>query len=108
MDLDSAKLYYDINEVSDRFKVEVTTLRFWEKHFPMLKPMKKGGDRAYTPDDLEVVELIVRLVRVEGLKLKPALARIKSERARNQKIKQAVAQLSQVKLYLENLRDLIE
>ena len=39
------KLYYSIGEVSDMLDVPVSTVRFWENEFDILKPMKnKKGD----------------------------------------------------------------
>ena len=34
------KLYYQIGEVSEMFSEPVSTIRFWEKEFDILKPKK--------------------------------------------------------------------
>jgi len=44
------KTYLKIGEAAGIIGVPASTLRFWEKQFPQIKPMKnKKGDRFYTP-----------------------------------------------------------
>ncbi len=44
------KLYYSIGEVAEMLDVPVSTVRFWENEFDILKPMKnKKGNRMFTP-----------------------------------------------------------
>ena len=48
------KLYYSIGEVSGMLDVPVSTVRFWENEFDILKPMKnKKGNRMFTANDVE-------------------------------------------------------
>lgn len=43
------KLYYSITEVAEMFNINASTLRFWEKEFPNLKPdTNLKGNRKYT------------------------------------------------------------
>jgi DNA-binding transcriptional MerR regulator len=66
----SEKKYMKIGEVAAIIGVPATTLRFWEKNFPQIKPMKnKKGDRFYTQKDLEVLKEIHYLSHSKGLKL---------------------------------------
>lgn len=37
------KMYYSIGEVAGMFKVQESTLRYWEKEFPLISPRKSPG-----------------------------------------------------------------
>jgi DNA-binding transcriptional MerR regulator len=76
------KLYYSIGEVANMFDVNASLIRFWEKEFnSFLKPSKnKKGNRFYTPDDIEVLKLIYKLVKEEGFTLHGAKERITKEK----------------------------
>lgn len=64
------KLYYSIGEVSRMLDVPVSTVRFWENEFDILKPMKnKKGNRMFTASDLKNLMIIQRLTREEGMTL---------------------------------------
>lgn len=41
------KRYFTIGETSDLCGVKSHVLRYWEQEFPMLKPMKRRGNRRY-------------------------------------------------------------
>jgi DNA-binding transcriptional MerR regulator len=71
------KLYYSIGEVSEMLEVPVSTLRFWENEFDILKPMKnKKGNRLFTPADIKNLRIIHHLVRDEGMTLSGAKKRM--------------------------------
>jgi DNA-binding transcriptional MerR regulator len=64
------KLYYSIGDVAEMLSVPVSTVRFWENEFEILKPMKnKKGNRLFTPADIKNLRIIHRLVREEGMTL---------------------------------------
>ena len=64
------KLYYSIGEVAEMLEVPVSTVRFWENEFDILKPMKnKKGNRLFTPVDIRNLRIIHRLVKEEGMTL---------------------------------------
>ncbi len=64
------KLYYTIGEVAEMLNVPVSTVRFWENEFEILKPMKnKKGNRLFTPADIKNLRIIHRLVKEEGMTL---------------------------------------
>lgn len=67
------KLYYTIGEVSEKFGVNASLIRFWEKEFEVLKPKKNdNGKRLYTKSDLENLQLVFNLVKIEGYTLEGA------------------------------------
>jgi DNA-binding transcriptional MerR regulator len=64
------KLYYSIGEVAEMLEVPVSTVRFWENEFDILKPMKnKKGNRLFTPADIKNLRIIHHLVKEEGMTL---------------------------------------
>jgi DNA-binding transcriptional MerR regulator len=64
------KLYYSIGEVAEMLEVPVSTVRFWENEFAILKPMKnKKGNRLFTPQDIKNLRIIHHLVKDEGMTL---------------------------------------
>lgn len=79
------KLYYSITEVCQNLNEEKHILRYWEKEFEIIKPRKnRGGNRIYSPDDLEILKIIQTLIRKNKVPLKQAqtmLAEYKSKSA---------------------------
>jgi len=68
------KLYYSIKEVAEMFGLSESTLRFWEKKFPQLKPKTVSSNkvRQYTSADIDLVRQINSLVKVRGFRLDSA------------------------------------
>jgi DNA-binding transcriptional MerR regulator len=67
------KLYYSIGEVAEMLEVPVSTIRFWENEFDILKPMKnKKGNRLFTPADIKNLKILHHLVKDEGMTLSGA------------------------------------
>jgi len=64
------KLYYSIGETARMFNVPVSTIRFWENEFDILKPMKnKKGNRLFTQADIKNLKIIHHLLKEEGMTL---------------------------------------
>jgi DNA-binding transcriptional MerR regulator len=71
------KLFYSIGEVAEMLDVPVSTIRFWENEFDVLKPMKnKKGNRLFTPGDIKNLKIIHHLVKEEGMTLNGAKKRL--------------------------------
>lgn len=72
---------YSIAQVNAITGVAKPTIRFWEKEFKdFLTPLRtQGNQRRYSRDDIETIERINHLVRVEGFTLEGARKRIESE-----------------------------
>ncbi len=67
------RLYYSIGEVSKLTGVETHILRYWEKEFEQLKPVRnRGKARAYTNRDIKIILMIKHLVREEGYSIEGA------------------------------------
>lgn len=64
------KLFYTIGEVAGILNVPVSTVRFWENEFDILKPRKnKKGNRLFMPGDLKNLRIIHHLVKEKGMTL---------------------------------------
>ena len=68
--LSTPKLYYSIKEVGDLFDEEQHILRYWEREFGILSPAKnRAGNRVYTENDIRVLKVIKKLLRVDRMPL---------------------------------------
>lgn len=64
------KVYYTIGEASGMLDVPVSTVRFWENEFDILKPLKnKKGNRLFTQADMKNLKIIHHLLKNEGMTL---------------------------------------
>ncbi len=62
------KLFYTIGEVSKILNVPVSTIRFWDNEFDILKPKKnKKGNRLFMPEDLKNLKIIHYLLKEKGM-----------------------------------------
>ncbi len=93
------KLYYSISEVAKMFDIRESTLRFWEKEFPYLKPKVKGPSmvRQYTEKDIEQIRLVHNLVKVRGFKLAAAKTMINANRKGVDKTAEVLDMLHSIK-----------
>ena len=75
------KLYYSIGEVAKMFDVTESSLRYWEKEFPIISPKKAGWNgRHYRKDDIETIRLVYQLVKEKGMTLQGAKHKLKMNR----------------------------
>jgi len=63
------------------FSEPVSTIRFWEKEFDILKPKKNNkGNRLFMPEDIKNLKLIHHLLRERGMTLDGARKYLKINR----------------------------
>ena len=100
------KLYYTISDVSEMFKINDSTLRYWETEFSQLKPQKnRKGDRRYTKNDILVVDKIYTLLKIKGFTLKGAKEELKIQiKSKNQKIK-IIGKLKKIRKGLTKIKE---
>jgi DNA-binding transcriptional MerR regulator len=68
-----AAAFRTIGEVANALGIRQHVLRYWEEHFPMLRPLTRaGGRRYYRPEDVALVMKIDRLLNLEGYTIKGA------------------------------------
>lgn len=95
------KHFYTIGEVADMFGVNTSLIRFWENEFDNIKPHKnKKGNRLFTLDAIEEIQLVYHLVKERGMTLKGAQQKIKEN-------KEDVVQEHQIVKKLESIRELL-
>ena len=102
----SEKLYYSIGEVAERFHVAASLLRYWEHEFPSIQPKKNNkGDRKYTKEDIEAIQLVYHLVKERGYKLKAAQQVIKDKKKVMEDEMQMIHSLENIKSFLLDLKN---
>jgi len=100
------KKYYKIAEVAEMIGVPASTLRFWEKEFPQVKPVRNaGGSRFYTPANVETLRMIYFLVREKGLRIEAAREALAANRSGVLRHADAVRRLREVRSRLTGLLD---
>jgi DNA-binding transcriptional MerR regulator len=80
------KTYFSIAEIARRSQVPEYTIRYWERKFRLLRPLRlSSGHRRYTQADIDSVLEIKDLVFVKGYSLdgarKALAARKRQKRA---------------------------
>lgn len=100
------KLYYSISEVAGMFELNESTLRYWEKEFPYLKPKTSGSSkvRQYSEKDIEQIRLIHNLVKVRGFKLAAAKKIINNNRTGADKTAEVLERLTTIRDELQAMK----
>lgn len=81
---------------------EPSTLRYWEKEFPHLKPKRDGRNRRrYTDTDIEIIKKIQYQKEIQGRTIRGARQQLNHrETAEN-----IILQLQHVRGFLQELKD---
>ena len=91
-----AKRYFAIGEVSELCAVKPHVLRYWEREFKQLHPVKRRGNRRYyQPRDVIMVRRIRELLYDQGFTIEGARQRLAS--------KQGAAEQAQSRLVVRQL-----
>ena len=100
------KLYYSIKEVDQQLGVNESTLRYWEKEFPQLKPKTQALNkvRQYTAEDMELLKTIYNLVKVRGFKLAAARKMLNENRRGADRSSEVLETLISVRSQLQELK----
>lgn len=100
------KLFYPIGEVAKMYKVNVSLIRFWEKEFDILKPKKnKKGNRMFTKQDIENLDIIFHLVKERGFTLEGAKKKLKENKKDTIDTITIVKKLKEIRGFLTDLRE---
>ena len=100
------KLYYSIGEAAEMLNVPVSTVRFWENEFDILKPMKnKKGNRLFTPVDIKNLKIIHHLLKDEGMTIPGVRKRLSGKWEETEYKYEINESLSKIKSLLLDLRD---
>ncbi|MEQ9064145.1 MAG: MerR family transcriptional regulator [Vicingaceae bacterium] len=103
-EVSDSKLYYSMGEVADRYQVNHSLIRYWEKEFDIINPKKnKKGNRLFTKKDLDAFELIYDLVKRKGYTLDGAKLEIKERKSGKLDRRQLVDKLKDIRAFLLEL-----
>ena len=100
------KRYYGIGEVAKAFGVNTSLIRFWEKEFDALKPKKNAkGNRKFTPQDIENLQLIFHLVKERGFTLDGAKIHLKENKKKTLENFEIIKKLENIKAELIKIKE---
>jgi len=103
------KILYSIQEVAKMFNVNASLLRYWEKEFDFINPLKSDkGTRQYREDDIEAVRLVYNLVKEKGLTLAGAKQKLKNNKGGEARTEGIVFRLKSIRSELLALKEEIE
>ncbi len=98
------KLYYTIGEVAGMFEVSRSLLRYWENEFSFLTPRKnRKGDRLFTKENIQQIQIIYNLVKVRGFTLEGAKQELKKEKT---SLTEQITIVDRLKTIQSKLKDL--
>ena len=100
------KRYYGIGEVAKAFGVNTSLIRFREKEFDVLQPKKNAkGNRKFTPQDIQNLQLIYHLVKERGFTLEGAKTHLKEEKQKALSNFEVIQKLQKVKAELLKIKE---
>jgi DNA-binding transcriptional MerR regulator len=105
----SGKLYYSITEVAERFGINASKLRYYEKEFKTLQPKKnRSGDRIYAQADIDHLTEILDLIDRQKYTLPGAREYLKQRDERRRENARYIGKLQKIKSFLEKVRDTLD
>ncbi len=100
------KLFYKIGEVAEMFEVNISTVRYWEKEFDILKPKKnKKGNRLFTTKDVTNLQIIHHLLKERGFTIDGARKKLKENKKDTIDNIEIVNHLRDIREFLVKLRE---
>ncbi len=101
-DLD--KKYYKISQVAEILNIPMSTLRYWESQFTIIKPKRTDrGTRLYRSSDIEKIRMVYYLVKERGMKIDAAQEIIRHNHSGVSKQYQAIQRLKDIRQELVKL-----
>ncbi len=103
----SEKLYFKIGEVSEYTGLKAHTIRYWEKEFEQIKPIRRRNQRLYDRDTIYLILRIKRMIHKENYTIAGARKKLKEGlplakgRAKDMEI------LSEILKELEEMKNLL-
>jgi len=101
-----SKLFYSIGEVAEKFNVNASLIRFWEKEFDIIKPKKNAkGNRLFVQQDIDNIALIHHYVKERRLTLEGTRQKLKENRNDTEQNFQVVQSLKNIRAMLLELKE---
>lgn len=102
------KLFYSIGETAEILDVPVSTVRFWENEFGILKPKRnKKGNRLFTPEDLDNLRKIHFLLKERGMTIDGARKTLSEKGEETDQVIEVTDRLKNIRSMLVELLDSI-
>ena len=99
------KLFYPIGEVAQMFNLSVSSIRYWEKEFEILKPKKnKKGNRMFTKKDVENLRIIYHLTKERGFTLEGAKKKLRENKTDTIENIEIINHLKNIRKFLVEFR----
>ena len=100
------KLFYPIGEVAQIFNISVSSIRYWEKEFDILKPKKnKKGNRMFTKKDVENLRIIYHLTKERGFTLEGAKRKLRENKTDTIDNIEIISHLKNIRKFLVDFRE---
>ena len=100
------KRYFTISEAAMLCALKPHVLRYWEQEFPMLKPVKRRGNRrSYQYRDILTVRQIRKLLYEEGFTIEGARAKLQFD---SKEIVKSVKTSAEVKKMIADLEEILQ
>jgi len=99
------KTYFTMREVSRKAQVPEYTVRYWERKFRLLRPLRlASGHRRYTRADIDTLLEIKDLVFIKGYSLDGARKALAAKKRQKKTVKATAATASAKHDLLEEVR----
>jgi len=100
------KLFYPIGEVARMFNVSVSSIRYWEKEFDILKPKKnKKGNRMFIKKDVDNLRIIYHLTKERGFTLEGAKKKLRENKTDTIDNIEIINNLKNIRKFLTEFRE---
>ena len=100
------KLFYPIGDVAKMFDVSVSSIRYLEKEFDILKPKKnKKGNRMFTKKDVDNLRIIYHLTKERGFTLEGAKKKLYENKADTIDNVEIINHLKNIRQFLVEFRE---
>ena len=100
------KLFYPIGEVAQMFDVSVSSIRYWEKEFDILKPKKnKNVNRMFTKKDVKNLSIIYHLTNERGFTLEGAKRKLRENKTDTIDNIEIISHLKNIRKFLVDFRE---
>lgn len=87
------------------FEVRISTIRYWENKFDVLKPKRnRNGNRLFTATDMENLKIINYLIKERGFTIQGAIDKMKGNRTDTIDTVEIVDSLKKVKAFLLDIK----
>lgn len=106
--IDKDKTYFYIGEISEYAGIPTSTIRFWEKEFPVISPQRNStGNRIYTYQQFCEIVKIFNLVKVKKFSLLGARKELENPDLITdfRKKKMVLTKLNEIKIKLNKITE---